>query len=90
MKYIYIVTRIVTGHKVGTPVPNLGVWTNFKAAKHHYDGIVEDRQKRGCKVLWNHYLPSNDEFERRVVEALLAQDDEREHLFIEKWPMGRA
>lgn len=33
MRYVYVVTRIVEGETIGTPIPNLGVHKTFKKAK---------------------------------------------------------
>ena len=89
MKYIYIVTRIVTGQKYGVAVPNLGVHTSYSKAKSHFDSVVAGRLKYGkATVLWTRYLPKN-EYERRIVASLIQEGDAYEELFIEKWPVER-
>jgi len=51
MKYVYIVTRMVTGNSPGTvDIPNLGVHSNQKAAEKHYNSIILDRDSLGCYI----------------------------------------
>jgi len=84
MKYIYMVTRIVTGDKHGSAVPTLGCHTSLKLAIKHFNDIVEDRVGCGATLQWRHNLPQS-KYNNRAEEALLVNGEESERLFIERW-----
>jgi len=90
MKYVYIVTRVVTNETgPGVAIPNLGIHTSLKKALVHYNSIVEDRVQRGYKILWDHSTPEDWRHERavRTRECMIEQPTCLENLIIERWPI---
>lgn len=90
MKYVYVVTRVVNGDSLGTPIPNLGVHSSYKKAKRHFDVIIKDRHDSDYRVLINHRtnLPPEEEWRKRYVvanKAYACKDNVTEELRLEKW-----
>lgn len=88
MKYAYIVTRIVEGQTIGTPIPNLGVHTTFKKARRHFEAVVESRVKDGHQVVWGkNYNTLLEDWDRYVVvnTAHILEGSVTEELRLEKW-----
>jgi hypothetical protein len=88
MRYVYVVTRIVEGETVGTPIPNLGVHKTFKKAKSHFEAIIKSRIRDGHKALWGgNYNTLLEDWDRYVVvnTAHILEGNVTEELRLEKW-----
>lgn len=91
MKYAYIVYRYCVQFIHGTPMPVLGVHSNYKSAKQHFDHILEDRKERGNKIYWVNKWDNLDNSPRMEIwEAYIEhKDGERETLKLDRWPYKR-
>ena len=81
-RYVYIVTRVVTDPACGIPIPNLGVFSNMRAAVAHFDLVKQSRLSAASRLLWD----IRGEDRRTIRKALLDNgSNEREELRIERW-----
>jgi len=83
-----VVTRIVEGEYLGTPIPNLGVHSTLKRAKEHFDSVVKDRVIHDYEEVYHRYYGKGVERDERykvIWKALLKNPCETEELRLEKW-----
>lgn len=91
-KYVYVVTRLIEGSQKGIQhIPNLGVHSNEKKARRHYESILKDRHSLGCSVRHNTVLRSDERPVALIGEARVGYESARydqglvEQLRLEKW-----
>lgn len=89
MRYVYVVTRIVEGETLGTPIPNLGMHKNLINATRHFRNIIDSRQHtEDYKIVYNKNFDTKVEIRERykvVKQALMVNGDIKEELRLEKW-----
>ena len=89
MRYIYMVTRDVTGAEKGVVyIANLGMHTSHSSADRHFESVKKSREAAGCIVCWDINTPGGPTIGKmqEVRSARIEYNgDTVEHLKIEKW-----